>query len=153
MSGESVRVRFVTKYEEYAEAQGDFVISGSLNRQGLSAALNQIFEQEEPIPFDFKINGNFLRQTLGQALKLYHISTESLVTVEFFPAFRPPEMEEQQPTDGWISCIRLVNGDVMYSMYDGSIHCGDKVLKTEDNSAIKSFATIGESEIVAGDLE
>lgn len=151
MSGETVRVRFVTKYPQYAAAQGDFDISATLNRQGLSAALNQLFEEEEQIPFDFKINGNFLRQSLAQALKQHHISTESLVTVEFFPAFQPPEEIEAQSTEGWISCIRFHGENILFSMYDGSVHLGERSWRAA--TALKCVAPIGAKGLIAGDLE
>lgn len=151
MSGETVRVRFVTKYPQYAAAQGDFDISATLNRQGLSAALNQLFEEEEQIPFDFKINGSFLRQTLAQALKQHHISTESLVTVEFFPAFQPPEEIESQSTEAWISCIRLVGADVLFSAYDGTVHLGAKSWRAAN--PLKCVAPIGSAGLIAGDLD
>ena len=153
MSGESVRVRFVTKYDEYAAAQGDFDIPSSLNRQGLSAALNQLLDEEHQVPLDFKINGNFLRQSLGQAFKQYHISTESLVPIEFFPAVRPPEETETQSTDGWISCVRLHNGHVLFSVYDGTVHFDAQVFKTESGAPVKTVAPIGASGLIAGDLE
>jgi WD40 repeat protein len=158
MSGETVRVRFVTQYPQYASAQGDFDISSALNRQGLSSALNQIFEPDLQVPFDFKINGLFLRQTLGAALRQYHISTESIVVIEFFPAFCPPSEIDQQTADAWISSIRILNDRLLYTLYDGSVHvrdsAGDRSYRhSEDASPIKCAAPIGDSQLLAGDLD
>jgi len=153
MSGETVLVRFVTAHAEYAAAQGDFDISTSLNRHGLSAALNQLFGEGDGAPFDFKINGQFLRQTLGQALRQLHISTESLVTVEFFPAFTPPELIDEEATDAWISCIRLVGSRIVLAMYDGTVRVDGRVLGCGGGRPVKTVAPIGETGLVAGDVD
>jgi ribosome biogenesis protein YTM1 len=154
MSAETVTVRFVTKYPRYAPAQGDFEISSALNRQGLSAALNQIFDSDDQTPFDFKINGHFLRQSLGQALLQHHISPESLVVLEFFPAYQPPSQIDEQTAEAWISSIQLIDSSILYSLYDGTIHLNDSVFKFSDDSPpIKCVAPLGQTHAVAGDID
>ncbi|EAY17299.1 hypothetical protein TVAG_266620 [Trichomonas vaginalis G3] len=154
---ETVRVKFVTKEQEYVLPMGDFAISTALNRKGLSDALNQALELEKPVPFDFKINGNFLRQSLAQAMRLYQISPEQILTLEYFPAFKPPELKDEQKTDDWISCIKYKNGELYYSLYNGTIHCGEKVYEFveegEDPVPFKSFAFIGDNTLIAGGLD
>jgi ribosome biogenesis protein YTM1 len=158
MSGETVRVRFVTQFPQYASVQGDFDISAALNRQGLSSALNQVFEPDLQVPFDFKINGNFLRQPLNSALRQYHISTESIITIEFFPAFCPPSPVDDQTTDAWISSVHFLGQSLLFSLYDGTVHIRDEAgdrcyRRAGDRVPIKCVAPIGVGRLIAGDLE
>lgn len=154
MNGDTVRIRFVTQVPEYRLPASDFEVSSALNRKGLSDALNQVFELDPPIPFDFKISGNFLRMSLSQAIKQYKISTEKSVIIEFFPAFRPPTPDEDQQTEAWISCIKIYNDKVFYSLYDGSVHVDDAVYKARDEATpIKTFAKLGNNSLVCGDIQ
>jgi ribosome biogenesis protein YTM1 len=137
---------------------GDIEISASLNRKGLSDALNMALSLSPVVPFDFKINGNFLRQSLSAALRQYQISSENVVQIEYFPAFKPPMPEDEQKTDDWISCLKFKGKDLFYSLYDGTVHCGEKVWKGKededgDKVPFKSFAFIGENRLVAGGID
>ncbi|OHT09396.1 hypothetical protein TRFO_21721 [Tritrichomonas foetus] len=154
MSTDTVRIRFVTKCEEYALPPGDFDVSSSLNRKGLSDALNQVFDLDPPVPFDFKIGPHFLRQSLSQAMKLLQISTEDVLIIEFFPAFRLPVPDKEMTTDAWISCLRLKDSNLLYSLYDGSIRYNENVYKASNKSSpMKCVAPLGSNEAVAGDLD
>lgn len=154
MSTETVRITFVTKCEEYALPPGDFEVSAALNRKGLSDALNQVFELSQPVPFDFKIGPHFLRQTLGAAIKLHQLSTEDVIAVAFFPAFRPPVLDGDKNVDAWVSCLRLMPGNnLLYSLYDGSIRLNDDIYSPIDEiSPAKCVAPIAENQAVSGDL-
>lgn len=156
MNADTVRIRFITKCEKYALPPGDFDVSASLNRKGLSDALNQVFDLDPPVPFDFKIGPHFLRQTLGAALRLHQISPEEVIKVEFFPAFRPPTPDNEIEVNSWISCIRFVEktSNILYSLYDGSVRYNDKVFMPVGNpSPAKCVALLGEDQAVSGDLD
>lgn len=156
MNADTVRIRFITKCEQYALPPGDFEVSSALNRKGLSDALNQVFNLDPPVPFDFKIGPHFLRQTLDRALRQYQISFEEVVNIEFFPAFRPPTPDDDTEVDAWISCIRIIgpDRDLLYSLYDGTVRHNDQVFTPEGNrAAAKCVALLGGSEALSGDLE
>lgn len=152
---ETVRVKFLTKNPKYALPQSDFDISTSLNRKGLSDALNQVFELDPPVPFDFKINGNFLRQTLHQAILEYQISTEGIVPIEFFPAFRPPTPLDDHKTEAWISSLSFYKGGVLGSLYDGTIFWNDAKFNYGEgaSSPLKCVAGLGDHYAVAGGID
>lgn len=156
MNADTVRIRFITKCDKYTLPSGDFDVSASLNRKGLSDALNQVFDLDPPVPFDFKIGPHFLRQTLGAALRLHQISPEEVVKVEFFPAFRPPTPDDDTEVDAWISCIRFMGttSELLYSLYDGSVRHNDKVFMPVGNhTPAKCVALLGDNEAVSGDLD
>lgn len=152
---ETVRVKFLTKNPKYALPQSDFDISTSLNRKGLSDALNQVFELDPPVPFDFKIHGNFLRQSLHQAIQEYQISTETIIPIEFFPAFRPPTPLEEHKTEAWISSLSFYKGGVLGSLYDGTIFWNDSKFKYGEGalSPLKCVAGLGDHGAVAGGID
>ena len=161
MSGETVRVKFVTKDPKYVLPMGDQIeISSSLNRKGLSDALNLALELDPVVPFDFKISGNFLRQSLAAAMRQYQISSETVVQIEYFPAFKPPTPEDETTTDDWISCLKFRGEELFYSLYDGTIHCGETVFKRpqragedEDPIPFKCFSFVGENKLVGGSID
>jgi len=152
---DTVRVKFVTKVAKYVLPRGDFDISTSLNRKGLSDALNQVFSLDPHVPFDFKISGNFLRTTLAQAIRLYQLSTEQAIKVEFFPAMKPPIPGEEQKTDDWISCIKVRNQQIYYTLYNGTFHFGETTLQLSENNnpSLKSFSFLGENKVVCGSID
>ncbi|KAK8887673.1 ribosome biogenesis protein ytm1 [Tritrichomonas musculus] len=156
MNTDVVRIRFITKCEKYALPPGDFEVSSALNRKGLSDALNQVFDLETPVPFDFKIGPHFLRQTLGAALRLHQISSEDVVNIEFFPAFRPPTPDNDKNVDAWISCVRFVgnSSNIIYSLYDGTVRLNDQIYAPFGTpSPVKCVSLLGDNEAVSGDID
>ena len=155
MCADTVRIRFVTRCQQYALPPGDFDVSSSLNRKGLSNALNQVFDLDPPVPFDFKIGPNFLRQTLSQAMRQYQISSEDVLQIEFFPAFLPPTPDGDEGVNSWISCIRYTqHNQLLYTLYDGTLRFQGNVLKSgEGGTPLKCVAALAENEAVAGDMK
>ncbi|KAH0793349.1 ribosome biogenesis protein WDR12 [Histomonas meleagridis] len=155
MSGETVRIKFLTKDPKLALPQGDFDVSGALNRKGLSDALNQVFQFETPIPFDFKIYGNFLRQSLSQAIQKYGISTENVIPIEFFPAFKPPTPVDEGSVEAWISSLKIHDKNLLGSLYDGSIFLNEQRFRynEQEQSPLKCVSWLGANGAVAGDLD
>lgn len=162
MSNETFRVRFITKHDEYKINVGDIVMPSALNRKGLSDAINSVLENENRVPFDFKINDIFLRTSLAQAVREQKLSPEQVIKIEYFPAFKPPVLADELKTDDWVSCIKYFNGKMFYSLYDGSIHY---VTQTDNKlmiplndvfneiSPVKSFSLLGDDTIIAGSLD
>ena len=141
MSGETVRVKFVTKDPKYVLPMGDQIeISSSLNRKGLSDALNLALELDPVVPFDFKISGHFLRQSLAAAMRQYQISSETV--------FKRPQRagEDEDPIPfkcfSFVGENKLVGGSIDGSgtvfTLDGS---EEPVILDLHNSAVNDIVT------------
>jgi WD40 repeat protein len=66
--------------------------------------------------------------------------------------------EDEQKTDDWVSCLKFKGSDLFYSLYDGTVHCGEKIwsVKTDedgDKIPIKSIAFVGENTLIAGGID
>lgn len=124
-----VLVRFVTKLPpELKVPENEVAVPSSLKRFGLSQIINHLLLLDPARPFDFLINGELLRKTLGRHLLDHGISPESLLQVEYVPAVVPPEAKQALPHDDWVSTVtgcstsdRLASGS-----YDGGVRVWDR---------------------------
>jgi ribosome biogenesis protein YTM1 len=103
----NILVRFVTKHEQYRVSENPFSLPSNLGRSGLSEVLNHLLELDEFVPFDFAVNDHLLRSPIYKFLQYYRISTEDIITLEYFPAISVPEETNSQETDAWISCVNI----------------------------------------------
>lgn len=172
-----IRVRFIPKDPTFdLNINTDIEIDENLNRDGLSRALNDALSLDPYVLLDFKIEGHFLRQSLAQACKLYHLNAnENVLAIEYFPAFQPPQPSDEANMEDWVSCLRYHNGTLFASLYNGTIVCPGKTFEmshllmqdpcpsgndsknipliSSDPTPIKSFAFLGDSKAVCGDIE
>jgi ribosome biogenesis protein YTM1 len=65
---------------------GPISIPTKLNRMGLSEVINHLLNRNISQKFEFLINNRILRQSLSKILILLNISTEKVLTIEYFPA-------------------------------------------------------------------
>ena len=66
-------------------------------------------ENERPIPFEFLINGTFLRTTLEEYLTANGISSENVLNVEYVRATIPPQHLASIEEDDWISSVDILS--------------------------------------------
>jgi len=62
------------------------------------------------IPFDFLINGTFLRTTLDEYLASNGLSSETTLTLQYVRSLIPPLYEASFEHDDWISCVDVLSG-------------------------------------------
>ena len=62
-----------------------------------------------PIPFDFLINGSFLRSTLQDYLKENGLSVESTVTLQYVRSLIPPTYQASFEHDDWVSAVDVLS--------------------------------------------
>lgn len=74
-------------------------------RYALSSLLNTILENEKPVPFDFLINGAFLRSSLDDYLTQHGISSETTLYLEYVKASIPPVHLASFEHDDWVSSV------------------------------------------------
>ena len=83
----------------------------AVGRSQLSQILNSESMLDAPsiIPFQFLINGIFLRTTLEEYLTSAGLSAETVVSLEYVRSFIPPIYETGFEHEDWVSCIDVLS--------------------------------------------
>jgi len=103
--GEAV-VSFITKLPgNFHVPEDDLVVPSSLARYGLSEIVNRLLSFDEPRPFDFLVNGEFLRTSLLEYLEAKKLSSEKVLQIEYTMALSEPEMKDIDQVPDWISGV------------------------------------------------
>ncbi|KAI9665095.1 MAG: ribosome biogenesis protein ytm1 [Bathelium mastoideum] len=125
-----IRLRTRHKDIELAQDPGVIRVSTSFRRYALSSLVNSLLESEKPIPFEFLINGQFLRTSLDEFLTANGISAEEQLTVEYIRAIVPPSQTTSYEHDDWVSSVDVLSATSPASKWasgDG-IHTGHERL-------------------------
>jgi ribosome biogenesis protein YTM1 len=138
-------VKFVTKNEAIRVTETPFAVPTRLNRQGLSQVVNHLLNTKENRPFDFLIDGLFLRSSLEKYMRQNMISEESVLTLEYVEAMPEPKKENQSIHPDWVSACALSKEFVATGCYDGIVRVynleGELQASTKAHSAaIKSIS-------------
>lgn len=101
-------------------------VPANVTRYGLSQVVNHLLECDEYVPFEFLVEEELLRVTLGEHIAARNTSTEATLEVEYFPALLPPEPQDESEQEDWISCISILRKDddanlVTTAGYDGLV--------------------------------
>ena len=67
-----VLVRFKTRYEQYRVTEESIAIPTRLKRFGLSDIINHLLQLPRAVPFDFVLNQQLLRGSLGRSFQTRH---------------------------------------------------------------------------------
>ncbi|SPO00636.1 related to microtubule-interacting protein [Cephalotrichum gorgonifer] len=109
MAAIQIKVVFATQNPDIQlpEEKRQLVVPSDIKRHGLSQILNHtsMLDTSVPIPFDFLINGTFLRGSLASHLESYGISTEETVTLDYVPSLLPPFYENSFLHEDWVSDV------------------------------------------------
>jgi len=153
-----------------------------LRRYALSTLVNALLETEKPIPFEFLINGTYLRTSIEEYLTANGISAETVLTVEYIRAIIPPIYLASYQHDDWISSVDVLsttspaarhgkgNGTVatgheriLSSSYDGLLrvwNISSEVVATSPlassgghTSSIKSAKFVSPTQVVSSGLD
>jgi len=71
--------------------------------------VNNLLETAKPIPFEFLINGQFLRTSIDDLLTLNGISSETTLSVEYVRALIPPTHVTSFDHDDWVSSVDVLS--------------------------------------------
>ncbi|TKA51072.1 Ribosome biogenesis protein ytm1 [Cryomyces minteri] len=80
-----------------------------LRRYQLSTLVNRLLDNEKPTPFEFLINGQFLRNSIDDFLTANGISAETTLTIEYVRALIPPLHLASFEHDDWISSVDVLS--------------------------------------------
>ncbi|KAG0268661.1 WD repeat-containing protein 12 [Actinomortierella ambigua] len=127
--GPQVQVRFVTQQRQYAIPETPIQTPARLKRYGLSQIINLILqnEGEKQRPFDFLIDGEFLRTSLQEYLDDKGLSTENIVTIEYVESMLPPTPLSSYEHDDWVSAVQIhAQGGFLSGSYDNHVRLWNK---------------------------
>mmetsp|Transcript_10891 Transcript_10891/g.28162 ORF Transcript_10891/g.28162 Transcript_10891/m.28162 type:complete len:474 (+) Transcript_10891:92-1513(+) len=124
--GGEALVLFTTKLPDRYQVQDDsLVVPASLARYGLSEVVNRLLGLEKPAPFDFLIDGEFLRTDLFEYLDARKLSSEKVLKLEYVLALSEPEEEQVDEVPDWISSVAALGPApcpwFVASSYDGGL--------------------------------
>lgn len=126
-----VQVHFTTNSPdiELPEGKRQLLVPTNVRRYGLSQILNSesMLDTSSPIPFDFLINGTFLRTTLEEYLVANGLSSESTLNLQYVRSLIPPLYEASFEHDDWVSSVDILSGKhvspgqerILSGSYDG----------------------------------
>ncbi|KAL7686296.1 putative guanine nucleotide-binding protein, beta subunit [Plasmopara halstedii] len=125
--GPQIRVKFVTKDASIRVTETPFAVPTHLNRRGLSQVVNHLLNTGNSLrPFDFLINGLFLRSSLFKYLQTHGLSDEALLTLEYVEALPEPQNHKKNDLPDWVSAIADLTDDfVVTGCYDGVLRVFD----------------------------
>ncbi|KHJ30233.1 putative microtubule associated protein [Erysiphe necator] len=179
-----VQVYFTTSSKdiELNEEKRQLLVPSNVQRYGLSMILNSesMLNTESPIPFDFLIDGNFLRTSLEEYILENGLSPEITLNLQYVRSLIPPSFEASFEHDDWVSCVdvlsssskagswgsykRAVDQDLILSAsYDGLLRIWSKSGQNISTSAgsdlgghtssIKTAMFMSPTQVVSGGLD
>ncbi|PYH93755.1 WD40 repeat-like protein [Aspergillus ellipticus CBS 707.79] len=106
-----VRVQLVSKQEDIAlpENTGPILVPTGLRRYALSTLVNNLLSNDKPVPFEFLINGAFLRTSIDEYLTANGISAETTLEIEYIRALIPPLHIASFEHDDWVSSVDVLS--------------------------------------------
>ncbi|MCJ1479294.1 ribosome biogenesis protein ytm1 [Lambiella insularis] len=102
-----VKLQLTTRHADISlpEKTGPILVNTNLRRYALSTLVNALLDTDKPIPFEFLINGKYLRRSIDDYLTANGISPETVLTVEYLPAIIPPVHLASFQHDDWVSAV------------------------------------------------
>ncbi|KAJ3338248.1 WD repeat-containing protein 12 [Kappamyces sp. JEL0680] len=116
-----------------------------------------------PVPFDFILQGKFLRGSLQQYLDANQLSTENVLQVQFVELSLPPNQATSLQHDDWISSVAIHSRNQLFATgsFDGQVRIWDDRGSVVDAVsmgstpalAVKKVEWISDDLLVAGDSQ
>lgn len=133
----------------------------SLKRLGLSQVINHLLDTSKPIPFDFLVDGAFLRTTLDSYIAENGLSSESVITLEYVRAAEPPKYLSSFEHDDWVSSVSTLQSAsplILSGSYDGiaRVWSNDGQVLAEASghgSAIKSVKWVDSNNFLTSSMD
>ncbi|KAK2785949.1 ribosome biogenesis protein ytm1 [Onygenales sp. PD_12] len=106
-----VRLKLTSRHDDIAlpENTGPILVPTGLRRYALSTLVNNLLSSEKPIPFEFLINGTYLRTSIDEYLTANGISAETTLDVEYVRALVPPLHVASFQHDDWVSAVDVLS--------------------------------------------
>ncbi|CAK7273029.1 ribosome bioproteinsis protein ytm1 [Sporothrix epigloea] len=146
------------------EAKRMLIVPADTKRYGLSRILNSesMLATDQPIPFDFLVDGAYLRTTLEDYLKESGTSSETTVILQYVRSLVPPVFEASFQHDDWVSSVDVSEKRLLSGSYDGLVrlwNASGRVVATSvcgalgHTAAVKSARFVTATHIVSAGLD
>ncbi|KAK4238705.1 WD40-repeat-containing domain protein [Achaetomium macrosporum] len=135
--GPQVRVTFTTTEADLQlpESKRQLLVPADIRRYGLSRILNsESMLDTGSIPFDFLVNGSFLRSSLEDYLTSNGLSFETSITLQYVRSLIPPVYEASFEHDDWVSAV-----DVLSESSPSGRWSGDSFQRGQDRILSASY--------------
>ncbi|KAL2129800.1 hypothetical protein VTI74DRAFT_7291 [Chaetomium olivicolor] len=135
--GAQVKVTFTTTEPDLQLPEGkrQLLVPADIRRYGLSRILNsESMLDTGSIPFDFLVNGSFLRSSLEDYLTSNGLSLETSLTLQYVRSLIPPVYEASFEHDDWVSAI-----DVLSQSSPAGRWSGDNFQRGQDRILSASY--------------
>ncbi|EHA56642.1 ribosome biogenesis protein ytm1 [Pyricularia oryzae] len=146
-----VKVLFTTTEQglELPESKRLLLVPADIRRYGLSRVLNSesMLNTAAPIPFDFLVNGTFLRTTLEDYLKENGLPFEKTVTLQYVRSLVPPAYEASFEHDDWVSSVDLLSATSSAGKWSGSsfLQGQDRILSASYDGLLRIWNGSGQA--------
>ncbi|KAG8912666.1 ribosome biogenesis protein ytm1 [Tulasnella sp. 417] len=121
------RTQYVIPTEKY-------MIPATWRRFHLSQLINKVLALAQPVPFDFIVNGEMLRTSLGDWCLTKGIEEEETLEIEYIESVLPPERVSSMPHPDWVSSISCEQKGYLFTgSYDSTVRLyndGQQLLHT-----------------------
>ncbi|KAG9043803.1 ribosome biogenesis protein ytm1 [Tulasnella sp. UAMH 9824] len=119
---------------QYAIPTEKYMIPATWRRFHLSQLINKVLALPQPVPFDFIVNGEMLRVSLGDWCLARGIEEEETLEIEYIESVLPPERVSSMPHPDWVSSISCEQkGYLLTGSYDSTVRLyndGQQLLHT-----------------------
>ncbi|KAI0470849.1 ribosome biogenesis protein YTM1 [Xylariaceae sp. FL0804] len=121
---QQVRVNFTTDSPDLQlpEGRSQLLVPADIKRYGLSRVLNSdsMLDTAAPIPFEFLVDGAFLRTSLGEYLRERGLSFETTVTLQYVRSLVPPVYQASFQHDDWVSDVDVLSASSRAGLWSSS---------------------------------
>ncbi|KAL8288704.1 hypothetical protein RB597_000689 [Gaeumannomyces tritici] len=109
----TVKVLFTTTESglELPESKQLLLVPADIRRYGLSRIVNSesMLDTPTPIPFDFLVNGTFLRSTIEDYLRENGLPFEKTLTLQYVRSLVPPVYQASFEHEDWVSAVDVLS--------------------------------------------
>ncbi|KAK3325857.1 WD40-repeat-containing domain protein [Apodospora peruviana] len=120
--GAQVKVTFTTPETDIQlpESKRQLLVPADIRRYGLSRILNsESMLDTDGIPFDFLVDGSFLRTSLEDYLQANGLSLETNLTLQYVRSLIPPTYEASFEHDDWVSAVDVLSASSPAGRWSG----------------------------------
>ncbi|KAK4192990.1 ribosome biogenesis protein YTM1 [Podospora australis] len=146
--GAQVKVTFTTTEADLQlpDEKKQLLVPADIKRYGLSRILNsELMLNSGSIPFDFLINGSFLRTSLEDYLTSNGLSLETNLSLQYVRSLIPPKFEASFEHDDWVSAVDVLSADSPAGRWSGDSfqHGNDRILTASYDGLLRIWNASG----------
>jgi centromere/kinetochore protein ZW10 len=118
-----------------------------LNRYNLSKLVNSLLHTDtHPIPFEFLVNGQFLRTSIDDFLTKHGISAETTLNVEYTRALIPPLHVSSFEHDDWVSAVDILSQTSPAGIWAKGVQSGqERILSASYDGLLRVWNMSGDA--------